>query len=112
MRSLRKDNHALLFQMLVGAGMSIIIFFAILNIGTYINSTVSDQALNSLTEIVTEKDGGRVSYNNTEFAHRTNLTLRNLSGDFDNVIDSLSIAAVVMAITLPLAAVVAIRKFF
>ena len=99
MKSIRKDDNALLFQLLVGAGMAVIIFFAIMNIGTFINSTIAQE--------LTENLG-----TTTEFGGRGTNTLRNLSTDYDNVIDSLAIAAVVMAITLPLAAVVAIRKFF
>ena len=106
MRSLAKDNRAMLFQLLIGAGMAIIIFFAILNIGTFINSTIAQQALDGLDDSMTENSFNRV------FAHKANSTLSNLSNDYDNVVDSLAIAAVVMAITLPLAAVVAIRKFF
>ena len=113
MKTLLKDDRAMLFQLLVGAGMAIIIFFAIMNIGTFINSTISQQALESIDDAITRDAGGGATlwFNNT-FAHKANLTLRNLSGDYDNVVDSLAIAAVVMAITLPLAAVVAIRKFF
>ena len=99
MKSFRKNEQALLFQLLTGAGIAIIIFFAIMNVGTYINSTISQEVKDELNH-------------ETEFGGRAFNTSRNLSGDFDNVVDSLSIAAVVMAITLPLAAVVAIRKFF
>ena len=110
MKSLRNDDRAMLFQLLVGAAMAVIIFFAIMNIGTYINSTIAETAVNSLGDDITGQ--GSTPFHNNTFAHKANLTLRNLSGDYDNVVDSLAIAAVVMAITLPLAAVVAIRKFF
>ena len=106
MFNLRKDDKALLFQLLIGAGMAIIIFFAIINIGTFINATVAQDLADQYTGIGTVDDGVN------EFQHKAYNTSRNLSGDYDSVIDSLSIAAVVMAITLPLAAVVAIRKFF
>ena len=99
MYKLRHDDRALLFQLLIGAGMAIIIFFAIMNIGTFINGTIAQEMTDNLGTT-------------TEFGARGTNTLKNISNDYDNVIDSLSIAAVVMAITLPLAAVVAIRKFF
>ena len=99
MLSLRKDDRGLLFQLLIGAAMAIIIFFAIMNIGTFINGTIAQEMTDNLGT-------------STEFGGRGSRTLINISNDYDNVIDSLSIAAVVMAITLPLAAVVAIRKFF
>ena len=95
----RSDDRAILFQLLVGAAMAIIIFFAIMNIGTFINGTIAQELSDNLGTT-------------TAFGSRGTNTLVNLSGDYDNVVDSLAIAAVVMAITLPLAAVVAIRKFF
>jgi len=113
MKSFVKNDRAMLFQLLIGAAMAVIIFFAILNIGTYINSTIADQTVTSLDDSFTPDAGGAaILWHNNTFAHKANLTMRNLSGDYDNVVDSLAIAAVVMAITLPLAAVVAIRKFF
>ena len=98
-QSFVKDDRAMLFQLLVGAAMAVIIFFAIMNIGTFINGTIAQELSDNLGTTTT-------------FGARGTNTLRNLSGDYDNVVDSLAIAAVVMAITLPLAAVVAIRKFF
>lgn len=223
LRSLRKDEQALLFQMLIVAGLSIIIFFTTINVGTFLNGTISDTltedyASNTLSgslsidhwdnetgtathafqmNLTTEADNldlttsffyiranaTAIEYNltvngqqvnktdnisegegwNTTFSYlisnssinasdttitfdwdisdyddcdgdvvnicafsnysqsgdfrtvqenMTFSTLVNLSGDFDNTVDSLAIAAIVMAITLPLAAVVAIRKFF
>ena len=112
MRSLVKDDKAILLQLLVGAAMAVIIFFAIMNIGTFINNTIDQELVDSLDIKISGNDGGTVWYNNSEFAQSANRTLLNISGDYDNVVDSLAVAAVVMAITLPLAAVVAIRKFF
>ena len=113
MKSFKNDEQAMLFQLLVGAAMAVIIFFAIMNIGTYINNTIADQAVDNIGDTRTADLGDTsIWWFNQTFAHRANATMQNLSGDYDNVVDSLAIAAVVMAITLPLAAVVAIRKFF
>ena len=95
---LRHDDRGLLFELLVGAAMAIIIFFAIMNIGTFINGTIGQSLTDNLGST-------------TEFGGRGSRTLINLSNDFDDVLDALAIAAIVMAITLPLAAVVAIRRF-
>ena len=111
MKSLRKDDKGLLFELLIGAGMAIIIFFAVMFIGTFINATIDDSLVGALGMQVSGNDGVTIFYNNTELAARANRTLVNLSGDFDDVADALAIAAIVMAITLPLAAVVAIRRF-
>ena len=108
MKHIKKNDQALLFELLTGAAMAIIIFFAIMNIGTFINSTIGQQVQNQAGSI--ELDGG----DNTaagNYANKMNNTTKNLSEDYDDVIDALSIAAIVMAITLPLAAVVAIRRF-
>jgi len=106
MKSFVKNDRAMLFQLLVGAAMAVIIFFAIMNVGTFINSTIAQ-------EIADQNPSARTTEDNiNRFHHIMYNTSRNLSGDYDNVVDSLAIAAVVMAITLPLAAVVAIRKFF
>ena len=106
MKSFKNDEQAMLFQLLVGAAMAVIIFFAVMNIGTFINSTIAQELRDQSTSVEADADTVNV------FHHKMFNTSKNLSGDYDNVVDSLSIAAVVMAITLPLAAVVAIRKFF
>ena len=106
MKSFKNDEQAMLFQLLVGAAMAVIIFFAVMNIGTFINSTIAQELRDQSTSVGADADTVNV------FQHIMFNTSKNLSGDYDNVVDSLAIAAVVMAITLPLAAVVAIRKFF
>jgi len=40
-RNFKRDNRALMFNMLVTAGMAIIVLFALLNVGTYINGTIA-----------------------------------------------------------------------
>ena len=47
MRSLRKDQRAMLFNMLIGAGLVIVLLFAILNVGTFINGTIANELINT-----------------------------------------------------------------
>jgi len=95
----KKDERALMFNLLVGAGLAIILFFAIMNIGTFINSTIAQSLTDNLGTT-------------TRFGARGTNSLTNLSADYDDTLDALTVAAIVMAITFTLAAVVAIRKFF
>ena len=108
MKNIKKNDQALLFEMLTGAAMSIIIFFAVMFIGTYINSTIGQQTVDQISSYELEGGDNTVSGG---YANRINNTTKNLSNDYDDVIDALTIAAIVMAITLPLAAVIAIRRF-
>ena len=102
MKSLRKDDRGLMFDLLVGAGLAIILFFAVMNIGTFINSTIGQTMVDSYPAAASRSD----------IQNKSIRSLTNLSNDYDDVLDALSVAAIVMAITLPLAAVVSIRKFF
>ena len=106
-KNIKQNDKALLFELLTGAAMAIIIFFAIMNIGTFINSTLGTQISD---QVPLTADGGDNTVTGG-WNNRIYNTTKNLSGDFDDVLDALSIAAIVMAITLPLAAVVAIRRF-
>lgn len=73
--------------------------FAMMSVGTYINGSVGQNFIENVDTT-------------TDLGHAANTTFINLSNDYDDVLDSLTVAALVMAITLPLAAVVAIKKFF
>jgi len=100
MKRFRDDQRGMLFNMLLGAGMVVIILFALLNIGSYINGTISSQLVESY---------GAAS-SRTALQNRTVSTLENLTAGYDNVIDIVIISTIIMAITLPLAAVIAIKK--
>ena len=43
MKTLRKDDNALLFQILIAAGFAVVLVFAVINVGTFVNSTLADQ---------------------------------------------------------------------
>jgi len=89
---LLKNNDALVFELLIAAAMAIVILFALLNIGTYINGTIGD----SLAESSTSDD--------------VNTTLETISTGYGDTLDIMVIAALVTVITIPLAAVVAVKR--
>jgi len=88
--------------MLVAAGMAVIMLFAILTIGTYINGQISSSLVESFGEAT-----GRTALQN-----RTVGTLENISAGFDNTVEVVVVAAIIVVVTLPLMAVVAIKKIF
>lgn len=92
MKKLLKNNDALVFELLIAAAMAIVILFALLNIGTYINGTIGD----SLEESSTSDD--------------VNATLETISTGYGDTLDIMVIAALVTVITIPLAAVVAVKR--
>lgn len=102
MRKLRPDTQAIIFDMLVGAGFAIIMLFAIMNIGTYINGTISSTLVDSYGVAT-----GRSSMENM-----TVDTLENITAKYNDTIEIMGVAAIITVITLPLAAVVAVRKLF
>ena len=102
MKKLNKDQKAIMFNALVGAGLAVIMLFAILNIGTYINGTIASSLVESYGDA-----GDRTALEN-----RTVDTLENITAGYDNVIEIMVVATIILAITLPLAAVVAIKKLF
>jgi len=89
---LRKNDKALVFELLIAAAMAIVIFFALMNIGTYINGTIGDSLADSTDDTSVEN------------------TLGNVSEGFGDTIDIMVIAALITVITVPLAAVVAVRR--
>jgi len=95
---IRKDDNAMLFNLLIGAGMAVVMLFAIFNIGTYINGTISGSLIDSY------------GASPTGVKLKTVNTLENISAGYDDTIDIMIVSAIIMAITLPLAAVVAVKK--
>ena len=92
----------MLFNMLVGAGLVIVLLFAILNVGTFINGTIANELINTYPAAASR----------SEIQNKAVNTLTNLTDSYDDTVDIVVVAAIVMAITMPLAAVVAIRKLF
>ena len=97
-----KNNEAMLFNMLIGAGLAIVMLFAILNVGTFINGTISDELINTYPAAASR----------TEIQTKSVNTMTNLTDSYDDTTEIVVVAAIVMAITMPLAAVVAIKNLF
>ena len=96
-----EDDKGIL-QMLPTVGFVVILLYAIMYIGTYMNGTIGSQLIDSFGT-ATER---------TAFENTSVNTLNNLSGDFDDNVDIVSVAAIITILTLPLMAVAAVRKIF
>jgi len=100
MRKLRKNEKAIVFELLIAAAMAVVMFFALMNIGTYINGTISDQL----------EDSYPTAASRTQLENNSLASLGNLSTGFDDSIDIMLIAVIITVITIPLAAVIAIKR--
>ena len=92
MRKLRKNEKAIVFELLMAGAMTIVILFALMNIGTFINGTIGDSLADSTDDTDIEN------------------TLINVSTGYSTNIDIMVISAIITVITIPLAAVVAVRR--
>jgi len=97
----KADDSALMYNMLITAGMAVVIFFALMNVGTYINGTISDSLISSYPSTATSR---------TRIQNMTVNSLENITEDYDDVLDIATTTAIIMVIILPLAAVIAVRK--
>ena len=98
---MRKNNKNAVLALLPTAAMVVVILFALLTIGTYINGTISDSLVGTMPATV----ASRSSYQNM-----TVNTLENISASFDDAVDIVTIAAIITVITIPLMAVIAIKR--
>ena len=96
-----KENKSALIQMLPVVGMAVIMLYAIMYIGTYMNGTIGSQLVESYPSELVER---------TAFQNKSVNTLENLSGDYDSNIEIISVAAIITVLTIPLMAVVAVKK--
>jgi len=100
MKKLSKNNKAIVFELLIAAAMAVVMFFALLNIGTYINGTISEEL----------EDQYPAAASRTTLQNNSLSSLQNLSEGFDDNIDIMIIAVIITVITIPLAAVIAIKR--
>jgi hypothetical protein len=100
MRKLYKNEKAIVFELLVAAAMAVIIFFALMNIGTFINGTISESL-----EDTYPAAASRSTLQNNSLAQ-----LGNISSGFDDNLDIMIVAAIITVITIPLAAVISIKR--
>ena len=99
-KEFQKNEDALMFNMLLTAGITIVIFFALMNIGTYINGQIATSLVDSYGTAT-----GRSALQN-----QTVSSLGNITTDYDSVLDIMTVTAIIMVITLPLAAVIGVRR--
>jgi hypothetical protein len=98
---MRKMNKHAVLNMLPVAGLVVIILFALLMIGTYINGTIGDQLIGTYPATVTQRSA---------LQNMTVNTLENLTTDYDSTVEIVSVAAIITVITIPLMAVIAIKR--
>ena len=99
-KSFVKDEDALMFNLLLTAGITIIIFFALMNIGTFINGTIGSSLISSYPTATSRTDLQNMTVN----------SLENITASYDDALDIMSVTAIIMVITLPLAAIVGVKK--
>jgi len=95
-----KTNDDAMLQMLVTVGFTVVMLYAIMYIGTYMNGTIGSQLIDSYGPA-----GSRTSFEN-----RSVSTLQNLSTDYDSNVEIVSVAAIITVLTVPLMAVVAVKR--
>ena len=93
-----KENKNAMIQMLPAVAIAIVMLYAIMYIGTYINGTIGSQLNDTLGSAP------------TGFDLKTSNTLNNLSGDYDDNTEIVSIAAIITVLKIPLMAVVAVKR--
>ena len=93
------DDKAMI-QMLPSVAFAVIMLFAILYIGTYINGTISSTLVASYGASPTALETRSIN------------TMTNLTTDYDDVIEIVTVAAIIVVLTIPLMAVVALKRFF
>ena len=97
-----KDDHRGMIQMLPTVAFAVIMLFSILYIGTYIVGTISSQLVDSFG----------VATSRTALENKTVNTLDNLTDDYDSVTEIVTVAAIIVVLTVPLMAVVALKRLF
>ena len=91
-----------MIQMLPTVAFAVVMLFAITYIGTYINGTIASELVDSY--------GAAASRTNLE--NKSVNTLENLTSKYDSTLDIVVIAAIVTVLTLPLMAIVAVKRLF
>ena len=97
---LKEDEGGMLFNLLLTAGITVIIFFALMSIGTYINGTFGSSLVDSYPAITDRSD----------LQNMTVDSLENVTANYNDALDIMTVTAIIMVITLPLAAIIGIKK--
>ena len=98
-REIKADESGMI-QMLPTVAFAVIMLFAILYIGTYINGTISSTLVASYGASPTSLETRSIN------------TMTNLTGNYDDIIEIVTVAAIITVLTIPLMAVVALKRFF
>ena len=101
-KEFEEAEDALIFEILIGAVFSLIIGYAAMNIGVFINGAVSDSLVKSFPATLASR---------TALQNNSVSNLRNLSSDLSGNTKMMSTAYLITIITLPLLAIVMIKKF-
>ena len=96
-----KDNKNAMIQMLPTVAMAVVMLYAIMYIGTYINGTIGQQLIDGMPATASQR---------TVFENHSFSTINNLSDSFDDNTEIVSIAAIITVLTMPLMAVVAVKR--
>lgn len=86
-----------MYKLLVGAGLIAVIILIMVSTGTYMNAHLTTDMYDNIDV-------------STDMGYRANQTMLNRSRVFDSSADSMAMASLVIVITLPLAAVVILKK--
>ena len=98
-KDLVNDDKGMI-QMLPTVAFAVIMLFAIVYIGTYMNGTISSQLVDSYGTATSRTRLENASVN----------TLINLTGKYDSTLEIVVVAAIITVLTIPLMAVVAIKR--
>lgn len=101
-RDIKADDDAIIFELLIGAVFALIIGYAAMNIGVFINGTIASSLIASYPATATSR---------THLQNNSILQLTNMSVDLGTNTKMISTAYLITIITLPLMAVVMIKKF-
>lgn len=94
------DDDAGMIQMLPTVAFAVIMLFAIVYIGTYMNGTIASQLVDSYGTATSRTTLENASVN----------TLVNLTAQYDSTLEIVVVAAIITVLTIPLMAVVAIKR--
>ena len=82
MKHIKQNDQALLFELLAGAAIAVVVFFAISNVGTFINSTLGDELTDNYP---TNTKSGNESISYSDLGTASGSHKINLSEDPDNI---------------------------
>ena len=96
-----KNDDAIIYELLIGAVFALIIGYTAMNIGVYITGTVGSSLIATYPTTITSR---------TLIQNKTVSLLNNLTTDLASNAKMVSVAYMITIITLPLMAIVVIKK--